>query len=81
MTREQVLRLKQLAFKKFYSRPRYMVQQLLKVRSRYEFQALWEGLLSLGRLYFNPDMFIGHAALKRRFKGDPIMNSLLPKKD
>jgi radical SAM superfamily enzyme YgiQ (UPF0313 family) len=81
MTREQVLRLKQLAFKKFYSRPRYMAQQLLKVRSRYEFQALWEGLLSLGRLYFNPDMFIGHAALKRRFKGDPIMNSLLPKKD
>lgn len=81
MTREQVLQLKQIAFKKFYQRPSYMVTQLLKVRSRYEFQALWTGVLALGRLYLNPDMFKGHVTLKQRFKGNSHIGDLMPKKD
>lgn len=69
MSREQVLQLKQLAFKKFYSRPRYMVEQLLGVRSRYEILALWKGAQSLLELYFDPTLFADHVQLKDRFKG------------
>ena len=70
MTREQVLELKRVAFRKFYSRPRYMIEQLLKVRSRYEVQALAGGAISLAKLLLNPEVFTSHIALKGRFRGE-----------
>lgn len=69
MTREQVLGLKQLAFRRFYSRPRYMIKQLLGVRSRYEMLALMQGAGALLRLYSDRNIFASHIALADRFKG------------
>ncbi|HKG22784.1 MAG TPA: radical SAM protein [Blastocatellia bacterium] len=73
MTREQVLQLKELAFKKFYRRPGYMVEQLLKVRSKYELQALLTGAMSLARIHMSNNVFVGHAAQKGRFKGEAVV--------
>lgn len=69
MTREQVLALKQIALKRYYSRPRYMLRQLLRVRSRYELLALAEGARSLASLYLDRNVFANHITLADRFKG------------
>lgn len=69
MTREQVLGLKQVALKRYYSRPRYMLRQLLRTRSRYELLALAEGARALARLYLDRKVFTDHIALADRFKG------------
>lgn len=70
MTREQILDLKRLAFRKFYGRPRYMLEQAIKVRSRYDVKALAGGALSLAKLMLNPSVFTNHIALKTRFRGE-----------
>jgi len=72
MTRDEVLRLKQTAFKKFYSRPSYMIKQLLRVRSPYELLALWKGGQSLLSIYLDPNVFTKHIKLKERFSGSAV---------
>lgn len=72
MSREQILELKQIAFKKFYSRPTYMIRQLLGVRSVWEFLSLVHGAKSLFHLYRQPQAFSSHAKMKSRFTGNEI---------
>jgi len=47
MTREQISELRQLALKRFYSRPRFLWRRLLALRSFNDLLAAWQGLKSL----------------------------------
>jgi radical SAM superfamily enzyme YgiQ (UPF0313 family) len=47
MTREQIQELRQLAFKRFYSRPSYLFKRLLKLRTMKDVKASIEGVKSL----------------------------------
>jgi hypothetical protein len=47
MTREQVSELRQLALKRFYSRPKFLWRRFLALRSFNDFLAAWQGLKSL----------------------------------
>jgi radical SAM superfamily enzyme YgiQ (UPF0313 family) len=69
MTREEILQLKQVAFKKFYTRPRYMLSQMMKARSRHEIRALWHGGVSLLQLLFKRNVFVEHGDSTDRFQG------------
>jgi anaerobic magnesium-protoporphyrin IX monomethyl ester cyclase len=51
MTREQIFELRQLAFRKFYSRPRFLLRRLLDLRSRADCRAAWNGIRSLVWLF------------------------------
>lgn len=60
MTKEQIIKLRQIAFKRFYSRPNYILKKLFEVRSIYDIKALLKGGISLfwiwaGRNIFDPD--------------------------
>ncbi len=57
MSREQILELKQLAFKRFYRRPSYALRRLLGVRTRYDALGIWHGLRALLTLYRGPNVF------------------------
>jgi len=47
MTREQIAELRQLALKRFYSRPKFLWRRLLALRSMNDMLAAWQGLKSL----------------------------------
>jgi len=47
MTREEIADLRQLALKKFYSRPRFLWRRLLALRSYNDLMAAWQGIKSL----------------------------------
>ena len=47
MTRAQIQELRQLAFKRFYSRPSYMIRRLFKIRTLHDVKAALQGVRSL----------------------------------
>ena len=47
MTRDEIAELRQLALKKFYSRPKFIWRRLLALRSLNDIRASWQGLKSL----------------------------------
>jgi len=47
MTREEIAELRQLALKRFYSRPKFLWRRLLALRSMNDILAAWQGLKSL----------------------------------
>ncbi len=47
MTRAQIQELRQLAFKRFYSRPSYMFKRLLKIRTLHDVKVAFQGVRSL----------------------------------
>ncbi|GMT42988.1 MAG: B12-binding domain-containing radical SAM protein [bacterium] len=47
MTREQILELRQIAFKRFYMRPRYILKRILDIRNVNDFKANIKGFKSL----------------------------------
>ncbi len=57
MTREEISALRQLAFRKFYGRPGYMFNRLLKLRNIHDIRAAWNGLQSLFWLWLKRDVF------------------------
>ena len=57
MTREQISELRQLALKKFYSRPKFLWRRFLGLRSFNDFLAAWQGLKSLFWLKTKEDIF------------------------
>lgn len=57
MTREQICELRQRAFRKFYSRPRFLWRRLLALRSFNDLAAAWEGLKSLFWLRAEENLF------------------------
>lgn len=57
MTRDQITELRQIAFKKFYSRPRFLVRRVLGIRSLPDLRAAFTGLKSLFWVWVKRDLF------------------------
>ena len=57
MTRDEITKLRQIAFKKFYSRPGYVVGRLFKLRSMNDINAALKGVKSLFWLFVRKDIF------------------------
>ncbi|MFC1852469.1 B12-binding domain-containing radical SAM protein [candidate division CSSED10-310 bacterium] len=57
MTREQIQDLRELAFRKFYARPRYIIRRIAHSRNRHDLRTLVTGAKSLYNLLFHPGSF------------------------
>lgn len=57
MTREEIMTLRQMAFRKFYSRPTYILKRLLSLRSANDVRVSLKGLKSLFWLWMQKDIF------------------------
>jgi radical SAM superfamily enzyme YgiQ (UPF0313 family) len=57
MTREQIAELRQIAFRRFYSRPRFLLRRVLGLRSASDLRAAWNGVRSLLGLWLQDDVF------------------------
>ncbi|GAB4389588.1 MAG: radical SAM protein [Thermodesulfovibrionales bacterium] len=57
MTRQQIAELRQIAFRRFYSRPGYLLRRLLAVRSLHELKVGFTGLRALFWLWAKPGIF------------------------
>jgi len=57
MTREDILKLRQIAFKRFYSRPSFILKKLLQLRSPHDFSVAFKSLRSLFWLWTKSDLF------------------------
>jgi radical SAM superfamily enzyme YgiQ (UPF0313 family) len=57
MTRDQIAELRQLALKRFYSRPRFLWRKLLALRNMNDLIAAWQGIKSLFWLQTKSGLF------------------------
>ena len=57
MKREEITQLRQIAFKKFYSRPRFLVRRVLGIRSLNDIRAAFTGMKSLLWVWVKRDLF------------------------
>lgn len=57
LTREEILRLRQIAFRRFYSRPGFLLKRILGLRTRHDLRAAFTGLRSLTALWTERDLF------------------------
>jgi len=57
MTREEIATLRQLAFKRFYSRPKFLLRRLLRLRNINDIRAALTGVRSLFWLWLQSDLF------------------------
>ncbi len=57
MTREEIVRLRQIAFRRFYGRPRFLIRRLLSIRTIHDLSVSIKGLRSLVSLYLNENLF------------------------
>ncbi len=57
MTKEQIEELRRIAFKRFYSRPRYILRRLLGIRTLDDFKLITRGLKSLFWIWVREDVF------------------------
>jgi radical SAM superfamily enzyme YgiQ (UPF0313 family) len=57
MTREEILKLRQIAFKRFYSRPSFILKKLLELRSPHDFAMAMKSLRSLFWIWTKSDLF------------------------
>ena len=57
MTREEILKLRQMAFKKFYSRPSFIIKMLLQLRTPHDFVVAFRSARSLFWLWIKTDLF------------------------
>jgi radical SAM superfamily enzyme YgiQ (UPF0313 family) len=57
MTREEILRLRQLAFKRFYSRPSFIMKKILELRSLHDLAVATRSMKSLFWLWARNDLF------------------------
>jgi len=51
LTREQILELRQTAFRRFYSRPSFLLRRVAAIRTGRDLVTAWKGLKSLARLW------------------------------
>ena len=72
MTREQIEELRTLAFRKFYSRPKFIARRLLEVRSLYDLKTVLKGATSFFWLWAK------HDSLVVRKKSGPATESATP---
>ena len=57
MTREEIAKLRQLAFKRFYSRPGYILRKLMSLRNINDIRAVAKGVRSMFWLWLKNDVF------------------------
>ena len=57
MSRRQIQELRQLAFKRFYGRPAFLLKKLLQLRTANDFKAAYHGVRSLFWLHMNKGIF------------------------
>ncbi len=57
MTRDEILSLRQLAFRRFYSRPKFLVRRLMEIRTLNDCKAAVSGLKSLFWLWAGKKLF------------------------
>ena len=57
MTREEIVKLRDIAFKRFYSRPRYMMRRVFGIRSSDDIMMVLKGAASLFTLYTSSNSF------------------------
>ena len=57
MTRDDITRLRQIAFKRFYTRPSYIIRRLLRTRTINDMNALLTGARSMFWLWIKNDLF------------------------
>ena len=57
MTREEISLLRQKAYKKFYSRPKYVLRKLMELRNINDIKAAFKGLKSMFWLFVKGDIF------------------------
>jgi radical SAM superfamily enzyme YgiQ (UPF0313 family) len=57
MTRSDIARLRQIAFKKFYSRPRFIIGRIIGLRNIHDIKAALKGFRSLVWLWLKGDIF------------------------
>ena len=57
MTREEIALLRQRAYKKFYSRPSYVLRKLMEIRNINDIKAALKGLKSMFWLWIRSDVF------------------------
>ncbi len=57
MTREEISQLRQIAFKRFYSRPSYILKRILALRNMNDLNAALEGAKSMFWLWIKRDIF------------------------
>ena len=59
MTRHEILKLRQIAFRRFYTRPKFLLRRLLQMRSWHDLQVNLQGLRSLYQLWATRNLFHG----------------------
>lgn len=57
MRREEIMQLRQLALKRFYSRPSFLLRRLCSLRTRSDIRAAYSGIRSLIALWWNKNLF------------------------
>ncbi len=57
MTREEIAELRQIAFKRFYSRPKFVLQKILGLRNMNDIKAAAKGAKSMFWLWVKSDIF------------------------
>jgi anaerobic magnesium-protoporphyrin IX monomethyl ester cyclase len=65
MTREQILNLRQIAFKRFYTRPSFILKQLRQLRTWNDFMVAFKSARSLFWLWTKSGLFRDRAAKKK----------------
>jgi radical SAM superfamily enzyme YgiQ (UPF0313 family) len=57
MTRDEIAKLRQIAFKRFYSRPKFIVKRLIGLKNLHDLRVVVKGLKSLFWLWAKSDVF------------------------
>jgi radical SAM superfamily enzyme YgiQ (UPF0313 family) len=71
MTREEIADLRQLAFKRFYSRPRFLLRRVLKLRNKNDLIAAFNGVRSLLWIWLKGGVFQRKDAVPGENAGKP----------
>jgi len=71
MSRNQIASLRQIAFKTFYSRPKFLLRRVLGLRSINDLRAAFIGMRSLFWLWISEDLFRKRAAYKEEMPEEP----------
>jgi hypothetical protein len=57
MTREEIIELRRIAFRRFYSRPSFILRKLLELRNPHDFMVALKSIRSLFWLWTKSDIF------------------------
>jgi len=57
MTRDEIAKLRQIAFKRFYSRPKFIIKRMIGLKNLHDLRAAVKGLKSLFWLWAKDDVF------------------------